>query len=348
MEEHNLVINSEPEQSLTVYTAPRSRRGHSIEGIIGAWLDSKKTRSGSAKTQEAYKDTIVKFRAFLAGYNLDLLPEEEGEDFLVEIADAAQAFTKIRSADSRRDGEVSPNSVAQRLAVLSSFYRFCLKRRHLTKGNPIDLVDRPKTEPYSQAQALSGDFVIERLSAIDTTSLAGMRDYALLSVLLYTGRRAGEVQALRRKHVTFLGNKQIKLDFKKAKGGKQFKDVLSPEVSAILAHWLSACYRGRFLRLPDDTPIWVNVHHPSKANEPLQYDGIRGIVKKHLDSTRVHTTRHTFAVLMEKAGAKLTDIQVLLGHENPATTGIYLEKLTDEKENPFGDELTRLLGLKKK
>ncbi len=46
------------------------------------------------------------------------------------------------------------------------------------------------------ARALDEDVVAEALLSIDQAELAGKRDYALLTVLLQTGRRAQEVATL--------------------------------------------------------------------------------------------------------------------------------------------------------
>jgi integrase len=87
----------------------------------------------------------------------------------------------------------------------------------------------------------------------------------------------------------------------------------------------------------------VNVYHHSHYGEALGYHGVVGVCQHYLGTSKVHTTRHTFVVLMERAGAKLTDIQQRLGHKNAATTGIYLQQLRRER-NPYGEKLAALLG----
>ena len=54
---------------------------------------------------------------------------------------------------------------------------------------------------------------------------------------------------------------------------------------------------------------------------------------------------HSFALLMQAMGAKLTEIQKQLLHSNVATTGLYLETIT-HRENPFIGKLTALLGVR--
>src|SRR6266568_403338 len=322
----------------------KSDRGASIEAIIGGWLDSKFTHSQSQKTIISYKDTLLKFRAFLFAMDRDLL--YESGKFHAEIADAAQIFSKQRSPNSKHKGDLATATQAHRIAALSSFYQYAIRRGHLTGGNPIDAVERPVVEAYSESRALAPEDVAKRLEAIDVSMLSGLRDLALLAVLLSTGRRVSEVAKLTRKDVQQVGE-QIKLSFRKTKGNKSISDLLEVEVSLILLEWLEANYQGRFMRMPATTPLWVDVHHKTRRDVPLGYHGFAGVCQKYLGTSKVHTTRGTFTILMIVAGAKLTDIQQRLQHSNAATTGIYANKLTQEV-NQYSGKVTELLGLKKR
>lgn len=335
----NLVPSSQS-HALDLPRSFMSDRGVTIGELIEAWLHSKDQRSHSPKTQRAYRKTIEEFRAFLQSYGYDLI--WKGEDFMPMIADFAQAFAATRSTQSHHKGDVTPATQNQRLAILSSFYLYAIKRKHISDGNPIDAVERPSVEAYAQAQAIERDELVRRLQTIDATKEQGIRDLALLTVLLSTGRRVSEVAALTRKDVQISGE-QIKLSFR-TKGAKNMRDTLSPDVSLILGSWLAQFYAGTFWNKPENTPVWVNVHHESHRGEPLGYHGIAGVCKHYLGTSKVHTTRHTFAILMEIAGAKLTDIQQRLGHKNAATTGIYMNKLTVDR-NTYAEKLSELLGL---
>lgn len=122
------------------------------------------------------------------------------------------------------------------------------------------------------------------------------------------------------------------------------QDLLSSAVSKTLTNWLEAFYKVPLQQIPADKPLWVNVHHKSRLGQELGYHGVTGICEHYLGTSKVHVTRHTFAVLMEEAGARLTDIQKRLGHKNAATTGVYLDKLTQDR-NPYADKLAEALGL---
>jgi site-specific recombinase XerD len=61
-------------------------------------------------------------------------------------------------------------------------------------------------------------------------------------------------------------------------------------------------------------------------------------------TTKVHTLRHTFARAMEEAGARVTEIQQRLGHNDLSTTGRYLEALASAK-NSHGEAVAEALGV---
>jgi integrase len=65
------------------------------------------------------------------------------------------------------------------------------------RGNPFDVVDRPRTFPYRRPRPLTPDEVRAILAAINTDCLTGRRDYALRVTILNTGRRAPEVLNLK-------------------------------------------------------------------------------------------------------------------------------------------------------
>src|SRR6266568_5787077 len=99
-----------------------------IEASIEEWLAQKRTtRSGSAKTDTAYRETIQQFRDFLAGGGLDLLSNP------IDIARVAPLWASTRlpprlrndgTPNKRHQGEVSNSTYNQRLAILSSWYTF--------------------------------------------------------------------------------------------------------------------------------------------------------------------------------------------------------------------------------
>jgi hypothetical protein len=75
----------------------------------------------------AYTHALRSFRGMLQGYGLDLVSQPR------EVALMAQAWAS-RRVDGRDD--VAPTTFNQRLAILSSFYAFGIRRGLLVGENP--------------------------------------------------------------------------------------------------------------------------------------------------------------------------------------------------------------------
>lgn len=306
-----------------------------VDLAVYAWLDAKFHKSTSEKTRKAYTDTMNQFRGLLSSQGLTLASDPAA------VALVAQAF----AGSSQRGKQVAPATYNQRLSILSSFYVYAHKQGPTSplylEHNPIDGRDRAKVQEYAGAQPLAEDVVAERLAEIDQDLLAGKRDYALLSILLQTGRRADEVAALTWADVR-IHKGRATLTFC-AKGNETMIDELPATVTDALLRWLHAYYGRALGKLAQESPVWVSLARRNRG-EQLGYWAVNAICKKRLGTSKVHATRHTFAHSMERIGAPVSEIQARLGHKSLATTGRYLASLR-RAENRHADQLAALYGI---
>lgn len=314
----------------------------SIESHIAQWLHAKGQRSQSLRTVKEYAAVLGDFRAEIQrrGFDLD--------------ASDVQAIGRIVQAWAararRRDGRpVAPATHNRRLAIVSSFFGFAKRHDMLDAAGapirtPVELVERAQVQAYAAARPLDAGDVATRLGAIDRAVPAGKRDYALLSIALSTGRRLSELAALRWSHVT-LSQGRATLTWERTKGGKQMHDRLPLAVTDALLQWLSAAYGADLATLAPDAPLWLGLAPNVRGQRrPLSIDAIADIAQKHLGTSKMHVTRHSFAVAMERAGAKLTDIQTRLGHSAASTTSLYLQRL-HAAENAYAEDVAALFGI---
>lgn len=317
-----------------------------LDVVIHGWLHEKKQRSNSEKTLIAYRDTLTQFRELLQQHGLDL-NTLESESQVAQVAMVAQAFASL----STRGRPVKATTINQRLAILSSFYEYA-RMKKAVRLNPMKEgeVRRAKVQAYASARALDEETTAAAFEAIDRGTLQGKRDYALLALLLQTGRRLQEVATLQLQHLS-LRNGKITVSFEQCKGNKEMRDALPLSVSNALLTWLHAHY-GASLPLGiagDERPVWVSLSRGGRTGKSegrqLGTQAIADVCQKHLGTSKVHAMRHTFAHLMEKAGASVSEIQARLGHESLTTTGRYLAQLKQE-ENTYADDLATMLGIK--
>jgi site-specific recombinase XerD len=148
-----------------------------IEASIEEWLAQKRTtRSGSAKTNTAYGDTIQQFRDFLTGGGLDLLSNP------IDIARVAPLWASTRlptrlkkdgTPNKRHAGEVSNSTYNQRLAILSSWYTFVQQVYKLDIPNPIKDVTRRNVQAYAEVLPIEPDVIETGLESINREKLQG-------------------------------------------------------------------------------------------------------------------------------------------------------------------------------
>ena len=317
-----------------------------IDVAISGWLHEKKQRSNSEKTLIAYRDTLTQFRALLQQHDLDL-HTLESESQVAQVAMVAQAFSSL----STRGRQVKATTINQRLAILSSFYEYA-RAKKAVKLNPIKEgeVRRAKVQAYASARALDEETTAAAFEALDRSTLQGKRDYALLALLLQTGRRLQEVATLQLQHLVLRKGK-ITVSFEHCKGNKEMRDALPLPVSSALLTWLHGYYSASLTLsiAGDERPVWVSLSRGGRTGksegQQLGMQAIADVCLKYLGTSKVHALRHTFAHLMEKTGASISEIQARLGHESLTTTGRYLAQLKQD-ENTYADDLATMLGIK--
>ena len=307
-----------------------------LDETIAAWLQAKTQKSSSTKTRRAYEDTLTAFRVTLQHAGLDLDRVREPEDRR-QIAFLAQSY----AAWSVSGKQVAPATYNQRLAILSSFYRYA-KCNELVEHNPIERVERARVVAYGSAQSLEPEVASLGLHAIDRTKLLGKRDYALLALLLQTGRRLSEVQALTWGDLRITAT-SVTVVFA-CKGHKTMRDTLAKATGEALLDWLQSYYGKSLAKLPKQTPIWVSLAKGPSHGHKLGIQGVASVCQKYLGTSKVHTMRHTFAHTMESIGASVSTIQTRLGHESLSTTGRYLAQLR-QAENHYAETLASVLGI---
>jgi site-specific recombinase XerD len=294
----------------------------SISQCIEAWLQAKRGRSGSEKTETAYRDGLTSFRSLLLSVCRDLDADAS------VIAPLAEAWAAI----CKREGEtVSASTYNQRLAILSSFYIYAIKHEVLPDINPIARVDRRVVNNAHAAHVLPQDAVKKGLKSIDRTTLEGKRDYAVLAIALETGRRVNELANLRYGHIQKQGDTAL-IIWERCKGNKTMTDTLSPKTTNVLFEYLYALYGSNLYQASKSAPVWVSFSDRCK-DKPVSARTLQRVCERYLGDSRMHAIRHTAAVNMHNSGATLKEIGKQLGHSNLATTSKYLDThLTEENK----------------
>ena len=168
------------------------------------------------------------------------------------------------------------------------------------------------------------------LAAPDRGTWAGRHDHAMLVVAVQTGLRISELIALSRSDVTLDVGAHVRCI---GKGRKERATPLTRLTVAVLRGWLAEHPGG-----PSD-PLF-----PTPTGTRLSHDAIERRLADHLTTARascpsmhgkhitMHTLRHTAAMRLLHAGNDIAVIALWLGHEQIATTHIYLHADMNQKE----------------
>lgn len=172
------------------------------------------------------------------------------------------------------------------------------------------------------------------LEAIDRSTTAGKRDYAVILLAITCGLRVielvranyGNLETLAGEHVLYIQGK-----------GHDEADTykkLTPEVYAALTDYLKT--RGT---LDPSAPLFASESHRNmggRITEPSMCRIIKNCLKAAgFDSHRIsaHSLRHTSVTMLLESGATIQEAQQHARHASPETTGIYAHNLQQQKEH---------------
>ena len=218
----------------------------------------------------------------------------------------------------------SKATIARKLATLRSFYKFLVKRNHLS-SNPVTAVRTPKQEKklpkfleYEQVQKL--------LNTPGTGNWLASRDRAILETLYSTGIRVSEIVSLNMDDIDFLGE----VVHVRGKGKKERITPIGSSALQSIQQYIEfrtkrAAGNGNF----DSRVLFVNKHGKRLSTRSVRRKMDKYLIMAGLDpSISPHTLRHSFATHMLNNGADLRSVQELLGHQSLSTTQIYTHLTT--------------------
>ena len=304
--------------------------------VIDLWLLDNYALAYSECTTAIYREIAISFQAYLQERGLDL------DSPVTEIALHMQTWARRRAPGSRYQGSVAPSTYNQRVAAMSSFYRWAKRSGKFTGDNPAEQLTRAYVEKYAKSQALNSQSVYTKLKGIDRTTPRGLRDYVLLQVALNTGRTARELASLVWKCV-HLDDEIVTLTFEHCKGGKTMHDTLDVRLSKLLLIYLRTIYEQQLDTLAPNAPLWVSFSDRTNR-KAIGPQTIADICESHLGISTIQSLRHTFALTMEQQGAQTRTIQGRLGHESPSSTDMYLTQLK-RAHNPYAGALADVFGV---
>ena len=221
-------------------------------------------------------------------------------------------------------------SVASKKQILAGLRHFFdgMVTRHAIALNPALSV---RGERYQVLEGKTPEITIKQarklLSSIDTDTVVGLRDKAVMSILIYTAARVGAVARLKVKDLYDTGD-QYCLHFLD-KGGKSREIPVRHDLQLLLKSYLLAS--GRTLDDASDRPLFLTTAGKTGmlTERPMTDGDIGRMVKRRMKACGLpirlspHSFRVTTITDLLSQGVSLEDVQFLAGHADPRTTRLY-------------------------
>lgn len=234
------------------------------------------------------------------------------------------AWVRSLTTEVQGNGKTSTSAtVARRLSALSAFYAYAITENVLA-SSPVANVRRPRVGTDSTTSALTAKELAAVLSAAQTH---GLRSFALVSVLAYSGVRISEALGANVASLTVDGGHRVLRIVRK--GGKTGTVVLPPAASEVLGAYVGERTTGPLFLAADGQSRYV---YTSAVEQLKRLSKAAGID----DPKRIsaHSFRHSFATESLGAGVPLQDVQDALGHADPRTTRRYDRARRDLSRSP--------------
>lgn len=295
--------------------SPRTRRAYAADlaellGVLDAW---------GLALGAVTRDHLHAWRRWLAGEEVPVL--------------------------GRRGRPCAPATVSRKVSVARSFFGEAFDRG-LIPVNPAARLRGFAVPSESKTLGLTRQQARDLLGAIDASTLLGLRDRAMLSLMLRTGlRRMDVLQA----SCGALGEQQghKTLLVRASKGNKDRLVKLPVEVWRQVEEWRAAAGQWRQERPDGSTPLFCAVVRAGRkphciykvggagpggdaaGQRPLSEKAVWKVVVGRARAAGVpgnvtpHSTRHAFITLALDGGAPLHKVQAAAGHADPRTTERY-------------------------
>ncbi len=274
-------------------------------------------RAASPRTIASYRDAIRLLLQFtekrLRKAPTDLAMEDLDSTLVLEFLDHLEK-ERGNSARSRN----------LRLTTVRSFMKFSALR----DPSSLAVAQRVLAIPTKRFDRRMVGFLSRRevdsiLDAPDGSTWSGRRDRVLFATLYNTGARVSEIIGVRRRDLILEGVACVRL---LGKGRKERAVPLRRTTARDLRRWLDQIEGG------EERPVF-----PNRGGQALSRSGVEDRLDAAVrlaEATCIslrgrqispHTFRHSTAMHLLQAGVDVTVIALWLGHENPATTHLYVE-----------------------
>ena len=279
----------------------------------------------SPKTVETYKKALRQFFNYIGVHGIR---KPQREDVL--------AFR-----DDLKASGLKPTTVQNYITATRIFFKWT--EQEGLYPNIAEHVKGAKLDKNHKKDYLTSRQAKEVLAGVQTDSEEGLRNYAILSLMVTGGLRTIEVSRADVGDLRTVGENTVL--FVQGKGREEKTEYI--KISAPVEKAIRSYLKARE-NVEEGQPLFTSTSNNSRGKR-ITTRTVSGVVKTALrnagyDSARLtaHSLRHTAITLALLAGREITEVQQFARHANLNTTMIYNHAL-DQAKNGCSDAITNAI-----
>ena len=254
----------------------------------------------------------------VSSYKTDLLDYQNYLNKVRKINDVImiQQEDILSYISSLKRKNLSKTTIQRKVTTIKSFHSF-LKQEQILDENVSSMIERPKKE-LKLPTVLSVEEICQMIDNIDTSTLVGIRNKAMIELLYSSGLRISELLDLNISDI-HLNEKYLNVI---GKGNKERIVPIGDEAIIALRKYIETS-RSNLAKKPGNL-LFYN-YQGNKLSRQAVFKYIKKLAKESGIEKEIspHTIRHSFATHLLEGGSDLRIVQELLGHEDIETTQIY-------------------------
>ena len=227
---------------------------------------------------------------------------------------------------------LSPTSLSTYLTSVRRLYDYLFSKGLVTE-NPAKRV-RGSSRPQRHLRAsLTIDEMKALLNVIDSSSPVGLRDTAMINLMVRCGLSEIEIVRANIGDIKVKGGKQVIFVQGKSMDKKDEYVKLTPETQEVIERYLESRGATR-----EDEPLIWGVGNRAKG-ERVTTRAIRERVNYYLKFAGIkrkgitpYSLRHTAALLAIEGGAAISEVKKMLRHKTVDSTLVYFEEAKELKK----------------
>ena len=227
---------------------------------------------------------------------------------------------------------LSPTSLSTYLTSVRRLYDYLFSKGLVTE-NPAKRVRGSRRPQRHLRASLTIDEMKALLNVIDSSSPVGLRDTAMINLMVRCGLSEIEIVRANIGDIKVKGGKQVIFVQGKSMDKKDEYVKLTPETQEVIERYLESRGATR-----EDEPLIWGVGNRAKG-ERVTTRAIRERVNYYLKFAGIkrkgitpYSLRHTAALLAIEGGAAISEVKKMLRHKTVDSTLVYFEEAKELKK----------------